>query len=124
MERLEGEHALHPADFDLADYARDRFGALEGAVEEIRLLVEAKAVAAFRRKSYNPTQQIEEERADGRAVVSFEAGGLDAVKAWVLSWGPKVRVLAPASLAEQVAEAHRAAVSRYVESQNAQVESL
>lgn len=113
VERLEGEHAPPPEGFDLALFARDRFGALDGEVEEVRLLVEAEAVAAFRRKNYNPTQQIEEERADGRAVVSFEAGGLESVRAWVLSWGPKVRVLAPASLAEQVAEAHRTATLRY-----------
>ena len=85
------EHVPPPDGFDLALYARDRFGALDGEVEEVRLLVEAEAVPAFKRKLYNPTQQIEEEREDGRAVVSFEAGGMDAVKAWCLSWGPKVR---------------------------------
>jgi predicted DNA-binding transcriptional regulator YafY len=116
VERLEREHAAPPDGFELALYARDRFGALDGEVEEVRLLVEPEAVPAFKRKLYNPTQQIEEEREDGRAVVSFEAGGLDAVKAWCLSWGPKVKVLAPASLAEQVAAAHREAADRYHES--------
>jgi predicted DNA-binding transcriptional regulator YafY len=113
VERLDGEHAAPPEGFDLALYARDRFGALDGEVEEVRLLVEPEAVPAFKRKLYNPTQQIEEEREDGRAVVSFEAGGMDAVKAWCLSWGPKVRVLAPASLAEQVAKTHREAARGY-----------
>ena len=102
-----------PDGFDLSLYTRDRFGALDGAVEEVRLLVEAEAVPYFRRKRYNDTLQIGEEHADGRAVVSFEAGGLDAIRAWVLSWGPKVRVLAPDGLAEQVAEAHRTAAARY-----------
>lgn len=113
VERLESEVVPRPADFDLTLYTRDRFGALDGEVEEIRLLVEPEAVPAFRRKRYNPTQQLEEERADGRAVVSFEAGGLDAVKAWCLSWGAKIQVLAPPELAAQVAEAHRAAAARY-----------
>lgn len=115
LERMEDEHVPPPPDFDLALFARDRFGALAGEVELVRLLVEAEAVPYFKRRMYNPTQQIEEERADGRAVVSFEAGGLDAVKAWVLSWGAKVRVLEPDELAERVAEAHRAAVGRYVD---------
>lgn len=113
VERLADEVTLPPDGFDLADYARDRFGALDGEVEEVRLLVEPEAVPYFRRKLYNPTQQIEEEHADGRAVVSFEAGGMEAVKAWCLSWGSKVKVLAPVSLAEQVAEAHRSAAKRY-----------
>lgn len=114
VERLADE-VVHPRDgFDLADFARDRFGAFAGSVEEVRLLVEPEAVPAFRRKRYNPTQQIEEEHADGRAVVSFEAEGLESVKAWVLSWGPKVKALAPASLVAQVADAHREATNRYV----------
>jgi|SRR5690606_7252797 len=108
------ERRVDPPDgFDLDLYARDRFGALDGEVDVVRLLVEAEAVPYFRRKRYNPTQQIEEERSDGRAVVSFEAGGLDAVKAWVLSWGAKVRVLGPPELASRVAEAHRSAAARY-----------
>ena len=115
VERIEDEHAQPPEGFSLALYARDRFGALDGEVEEVRLLVEAEAVPAFRRKKYNPTQQIEEERPDGRAVVSFEAGGMAAVRAWCLSWGPKVRVLAPPELVADVAEAHRRAAARYAE---------
>ena len=102
-----------PDGFDLDDYARDRFGALDGEVEEVRLLVEAEAVPYFRRRAYNPTQQIEEVRPDGRAVVSFEVAGMDAVKAWCLSWGAKVRVLAPPALAEAVVKGHRRAAARY-----------
>lgn len=113
VERIEGAVAAPPDSFDLSEYARDRFGAIDGEVEEVRLLVEPEAVPAFRRKLYNPTQQIEEEHEDGRAVVSFEAGGMEAVKAWCLSWGPKMKVLAPAALAKQVADAHSLAAQRY-----------
>lgn len=103
-----------PVGFDLDDYVRDRFGALDGGVEDVRLLVEPEAAPYFERRRYDPTQQVEP-RADGRAVVSFETAGMDAVKAWVLSWGPKVRVLAPTALAEAVAAAHREAAARYDE---------
>ncbi len=112
--RLEDEHAPRPEGFDLHAYARDRFGALAGdAVHEVRLLVEVEAVPYFERKTYNPTQQIEERRLDGRAVVSFEVEGLESVASWCLSWGPKLRVLAPTELAARVAEAHREAAARY-----------
>lgn len=114
-----GEIAAAPAGFDLEDHGRDRFGALDGEVEEVRLIVEAEAAAAFRRKQYSPTQQIEQERADGRLVVSFEVSGLDAVRAWVLSWGGKVRVVAPESLVSAVREAHRRGLDRYEEGDDA-----
>jgi predicted DNA-binding transcriptional regulator YafY len=114
VECLTDELHFRPDDFDLAAYADGHFGALEGEQETVRLLVEPEAVPYFRRKRYAHSQRVEE-REDGRAVVAFEAGGLDAVKAWCLSWGPKVRVLAPASLAEQVVEAHREATECYAD---------
>lgn len=115
VERLEAEVVLRPEDFDLALHARDRFGALDGEVALVRLLVEPEAVPAFRRKLYDATQQIEEVDAGGWALVSFEVGGLEAVKSWCLGWGAKVRVLEPSWLAAEVAAAHRAAAARYEE---------
>lgn len=102
-----------PDSFSLALHVRDRFGALDGEVETVRLLVEPDAVPYFERKLYSATQQIECMRPDGRAVVSYEAGGLAAAAAFVLSWGPKVRVLEPSSLANQVEAALRAALQHY-----------
>jgi predicted DNA-binding transcriptional regulator YafY len=110
---VEGERFDPPAGFSLTEHGRDRFGALAGEPELVRLHVTAEAVPAFRRKFYNPTQQIEAEHADGSAVVSFEAGGMDSIASWVLSWGPKVRALEPEALVETVREAHRQALDGY-----------
>ena len=103
---------LRPSGFNLTNYAVGRFGALDGESVAVRLLVEPEVVPYFRRKRYASSQCVEEQE-DGTAVVTFEASGLDAVQAWVLSWGPKVRVLKPDMLVERVGEAHRAAVDRY-----------
>jgi predicted DNA-binding transcriptional regulator YafY len=93
---------LRPADFDAALHYRDRFGAVGGAeVEEVRLLVSTDKAAYFRRKMYHPTQQIEEDTADG-LVVSYEVAGLEEIAAFVRSWGPDVAVLAPSALAERI----------------------
>lgn len=115
VEVLRGETFRPPAGFDLTLHARDRFRALAGAEPfEVRLLVESEAAPYFGRKQYHPTQQIEEgDRKDGRIVVSFDVEGLDDIAAWVLSWGPKLRVLEPPELAERVAEAHRKAAEMY-----------
>lgn len=112
---LRDETFCPPAGFDLTLHARDRFRALAGAEPcVVRLLVEPEAAPYFSRKKYHPTQQIEDDdREDGRVVVSFDVEGLDDVAAWVLSWGPKLRVLEPAELAERVAASHRAAAERY-----------
>jgi predicted DNA-binding transcriptional regulator YafY len=107
------EHVLPPPGFSMDGYTRDRFAALDGAVETVRLLASPEAAPYFDRKRYTPTQQVEEVRSDGSAVVSFETSGLDAVAAFVLSWGAKVQALEPAVLVEAVAEAHTRAAALY-----------
>lgn len=114
-EPIAGRFVAAPDGWSLAGSLRDRFGALDGEPELVRLLVEPEAVPYFERKLYNPTQQVEQVRPDGRAVVSFEVGGMEAVKAWVLSWGAKVRVLTPESLAEAVASTHQKANDMYID---------
>jgi predicted DNA-binding transcriptional regulator YafY len=106
-----------PEDFDPELYFRDRFGALAGdEIYEVRLLVEPDRAPYFERKEYHPTQQIEEapeDRPDERMVVSYEVAGLKDVRAWVRSWGPGVKVVAPPELAAMVAEDAAATRAQY-----------
>lgn len=116
VEVRDDETFAPPAGFALERHMRDRFGALSGdAVHEVRLVVEPDALPYFRRKLYAPTQQIESVDADGRALVSFEVEGLEGIAAWVRSWGPRVRVLAPPALAERIAADARATLARYAD---------
>lgn len=103
-----------PEAFDRAHYFRDRFSAVAGSEHYVvRLLVEADRVPYFRRRQYLSTQQIEEVRDDGRAVVSFEVEGLDEMRAWVQSWGLGVTALEPTELVEQVREEVSGLARRY-----------
>lgn len=105
--------AAPPEDFDPDLYFRERFGALSGEPEVVRLRVEPDAARFFREKEYHSTQVIEEERPDGRLVVSFEVAGLKDMAAWVRSWGTDITVLAPDELAEHVVEEARRVVAQY-----------
>jgi len=102
-----------PEDFDSDLYFRERFGALSGEPRVVRLRVAPEAARFFREKEYHPTQVIEEERPDGRLVVSFEVAGLDDMASWVRSWGTGVTVLAPDELAEHVVAEARRVVAQY-----------
>ncbi len=106
-----------PEEFDPDMYFRDRFGALAGdEIYEVRLLVEPDRAPYFERKEYHPTQVVEEvpeDRTDDRMVVSYEVAGLKDVRAWVRSWGPGVKVLAPPELASMVAEDAAATRAQY-----------
>lgn len=111
------DHFERPENFDPEIYFRDRFGATAGeGYHTVRLLVDPERAPYFERKEYHPTQQIEETpkgRADGRMVVSYEVAGLKDVRAWVRSWGPGVKVLAPPELAAMVAEDAAATRAQY-----------
>jgi predicted DNA-binding transcriptional regulator YafY len=104
-----------PDDFDLHLFFRDTLGAVTaGSVEEVVLLVEPDCAPYWERKLYAPTQQIDERRADGRLVVSFEAQSLlTDVLTFVRGWGPGVTVLRPAALRDRVQEEARALARRY-----------
>lgn len=105
--------AIRPDDFDADLYFHERFGALGGETRVVRLLVEPGAAQYFREKSYHSSQVVEEERDDGRLVVSFEVEGLEDIASWVLSWGSGVAVLDPSELAERIAEEARRVAARY-----------
>jgi predicted DNA-binding transcriptional regulator YafY len=81
--------------------------------------VAPEAAASFRRKAYHPTQLVEEEGADGGLVVSFEVPVNPALSAFVRSFGPAVRVLAPRALSTTIA-ADAAAVAQSYEEQESQ----
>jgi predicted DNA-binding transcriptional regulator YafY len=107
-------HFDPPEDFEPDLHFKGRFSAVaSGEDHVVRLLAEPEAARYFRRKKYHPTQQIDEERSDGRVVVSFEASGLKEAGAFARSWGTGVRVLEPVALAKQVADEARAVVCRY-----------
>ena len=103
-----------PAQFDPDTYFRDRFSSLDGGeVFVVRILVEADRAAYFRRKTYHPTQQIEETHADGRIVVSYEVAGLEEIRSFIQSWGVGVTVLDPPELVRCITEEASVLAERY-----------
>lgn len=98
-----GEPFTPDPDFDAELHFREAFGAFAGGeVETVRLHVAPEAASSFRRKRYHPTQLVEAEGEDG-LTVSFEVPVNPALAAFVRSFGPAVRVLAPEDLAERIA---------------------
>lgn len=113
IELVTDKAAIRPDGFDPDLYFRERFGAVGGETEVVRLLVEPEAARYFAEKDYHPTQVIEEERPDGRLVVSFEVAGLEDIAAWIKSWGTEVTVLDPPELVDRIHKNARALAERY-----------
>jgi predicted DNA-binding transcriptional regulator YafY len=99
----DGTYFQRPADFDPDEHFSGRFRALKGGGSH-RVVVEVASDKApyFRRKTYHPTQEIDEEAGDGRIEVAFEVSSLNDIAAFIRSWGPGVRVVHPPRLAERL----------------------
>ena len=93
-----------PDDFDPERFYRpDDHGALTaGELETFRILVEPEVAHLFREREYRDLQLIEEERPDGRLVVSYEGRGFEEWRSFFQSWGAKVTVLDPPSMRERL----------------------
>jgi len=110
----EEDYFLHDDNFDLDAYLRPRFSALAGGeIHTVKLLVEPDRAEYFRRKSYHPTQNIEERRCDGRIVVSFRVAGLEEMRTFAQGWGVGVTVLEPGVLVARLRAEAEELAARY-----------
>lgn len=104
--------------FELPDrYAgQSRFGPLFGLMEErprkVVLHVQANIAHLFQECQWHPTQRETPLRGGGLAV-SFTAGGLEEIAWWVLSYGERVKVIAPVALVRLVTDKLAKALQRY-----------
>jgi len=104
-----------PADFDLDAYLGDAWGIMRGAAgpaERVELLFEPEAGRWVAEEHWHKSQQSET-LPDGRVRVTFQVGVTPEMVSWLLYYGARVQVVAPAWLRERVAEEHRRAADSF-----------
>jgi len=82
----------------------DSLGVNTGAPETIVLEFEAAVAAFIREREWHPSQ-VMEDGADGRLQVTLTVCNDYALRAWILGFGPDVRVVSPAALAATIYDA-------------------
>ncbi len=100
-----------PADFDVDAYLGHSWGIMRGAAgepETVELLFEPEAGRWVMEETWHKSQQSEV-LPDGRVRVTFFVGITPEMVSWLLYYGARVQVVAPAWLRERVAEEHRKA---------------
>lgn len=97
-----------PPDFDGRQHLRKSFGIWHqpgGHVQLVRVRLKDYAARLAQERRWHPTQEIEVLDARGSKVeVRFEAGALEEVVRWVLSFGSKAEVIGPPELRQMVRE--------------------
>ena len=97
-----------PEDFDGREYLRRSFGIWHSAGDHIhlvRVILKDYAARIAQERRWHPTQETTALDAKGNKVeVRFEAGALEEVVRWVLSFGSKAEVVGPPELRQLVRE--------------------
>jgi predicted DNA-binding transcriptional regulator YafY len=99
-----GQTFTRPAEFSAEAYARKAFGIVGGEDSiKVRLLFDPKLAVYITERQWHPSQEFRT-RPDGRVEMRLETTGRKELVRWVLSWMPDVKVLAPKSLRDRIAE--------------------
>jgi proteasome accessory factor B len=99
------ERFEYPPDFALKEHMAQSWGVInDGAMCKVRLKFCPQVAHRVKRLIFHPSQEIEEELADGSIIMSFEVCGIDEMKTWLVQWGDTVEVLEPDWLRKDICE--------------------
>jgi predicted DNA-binding transcriptional regulator YafY len=77
------------------------FGMIEEPLLPVRVQFHRDIADYFKERQWHPTQRVQRVK-NGDVVVSLEAGGVEEIASWVLSWGGYAKVLGPPELRDEV----------------------
>jgi proteasome accessory factor B len=108
-QKFTGEPEKHPRDL-----LKFSFGSVISteAPEDVVLEFEAEVVERLKESTWHPNQKLED-LAGGRARLTLRLNSTLEIQPWILGWGPKVKVLAPAALVESIATSARKMAAQY-----------
>ena len=90
----------------------DSLGVHSGPPERVEVEFDGSAAGYVRDREWHPSQTWRAAEAGG-GVMTLDVCVDQALRAWILSFGAAARVIAPASLAAEIADVHRDAAARY-----------
>lgn len=88
------------------------FGVIDEAPQEVRIRFKKESAYLLKERQWHPTQTLKGLK-NGDVVLTMQAGGLDEIATWVLSWGPQAKVLSPPALVQLVTTELAAATRQY-----------
>ena len=101
-----------PSDFSWEAQARRLFGLIEEPSKTVRIWFSPDVAYLLKERQWHSTQSLKQHK-DKSVIVTFQAGGLDEIATWVLSWGANAKVLSPPELIQSVRAHLEAARKQY-----------
>ncbi|MBI4264868.1 MAG: transcriptional regulator [Acidobacteria bacterium] len=94
------------------DVFANSLGVNTGPAARVELEFDPRVAPYVRARVWHTSQQVRE-GPDGRMLLVMDVCHDWALRSWILSWGPFVRVVAPAALEQEIRSDLQAAVNRY-----------
>jgi predicted DNA-binding transcriptional regulator YafY len=110
---LTEERFEYPKRYAPETYADGVFGVADGDETDVSILIRnEQTVRSVRRRRLHPTQRFIRQQG-GAAILSMRVRGTEELTSWILSLGPRVEVIAPRALRDDVRRAHAEAAALY-----------
>lgn len=103
----------YPRGFDPASHTEGTFGIVEGVETKVELKIHSAQTEAYVRSRTIHRSQRFAHRRDGTTSMTMTVRGTTELANWIMSMGPWIEVLKPASLRKEVAQRHAKAARLY-----------
>jgi len=90
-----------PEDFSISGFLKVPFGLFRGKSIGVEVIFDKELRDHIMGRTWHPSQKIKEFK-DGRILLSMAASGKEEIKAWILSFGARARLLAPNFLRKEI----------------------
>jgi predicted DNA-binding transcriptional regulator YafY len=110
-ERSKERFEIHE-DSSASDFLNVPFGIFHGKPISVKILFDKELADYIRGRTWHPTQKIKA-TGDGQILLSMAASGKEEIKAWILGFGPKAKVISPKSLRNEIEADLLRAFARY-----------
>jgi len=88
------------------------FGVFHGKPQNVRIRFASEVAGYISEKIWHRTQKIKPQK-DGSLIFEATVAGTDEIKFWLMTWGSKAEVLAPAALRDEIAAEAKAMLQNY-----------
>jgi predicted DNA-binding transcriptional regulator YafY len=103
-----------PKGFSISEFLKVPFGLFHGKPISVKVVFDKELSDYIQRWTWHPSQKIKGLK-DGRILLTMEASGEEEIKAWILSFGAKAKVISPKSFQKGVCAEISESSTHYVQ---------
>ncbi|MFP4368076.1 MAG: helix-turn-helix transcriptional regulator [Candidatus Kapaibacterium sp.] len=102
--------------FDADKFMKNRFGVYNDKPRNVELQIRKGEEFLFENRSWHPSQKLEKK--NGKLIMKLRVPIVPDFTGWIMSWGNKIKVIAPLELITKISMMHKNAAAQYNNDEN------